>query len=435
MKAKIWKWTRWTGALLLCLVLVSAGQVPQQASAQMSMPGPRIGMVCTTGASPNPTFTLTAKDGYIVLPDANVVYMWGYSEGDNAFQHPGPVLCVNEGDTVTIVLKNTLSEDVSIVFPGQENVLADGAPVQPVFDGGGTLTSLAPVAAANGGSITYSFVASHPGTFLYESGTNPAIQVQMGLFGALIVRPAMGPNFVYNRADSEFDPNEEFLMLLSEIDPLMHQAVERGEPFNMDDYLPRYWMMNGRGFPDTVADNFASWLPSQPYGALARIYPNSATHTVPSVTRYLSVGTEPYPIHPHGGNARFIGCDGRPLEGPAGEDLSYEKFTINVGPGQTYEGLFYWWDVEGWDPVTNPIPVPVPQDQNLVLGMFYSGSPYLGLSQAPPPNVMTVNLCGEYYHISHNHALHKVTSWGGIVMTGQVTYARIDPPLPNYCPY
>ena len=48
------------------------------------------------------------------------------------------------------------------------------------------------MAAANGGTVTYSFVADHPGTFLYESGTDPDIQVRMGLFGALIVRPASG---------------------------------------------------------------------------------------------------------------------------------------------------------------------------------------------------------------------------------------------------
>ena len=109
---------------------------------------------------------------------------------DDPFQHPSPVLCVNEGDTVTIVLHNTLPEDVSIIFPGQENVLANGEPSQPQFDGGGDLTSLAPVAAANGGSMTYSFVASKPGTYLYESGTDPTVkQVNMGLFGAL-GRPA-----------------------------------------------------------------------------------------------------------------------------------------------------------------------------------------------------------------------------------------------------
>ena len=52
------------------------------------------------------------------------------------------------------------------------------------------MTSLTDTAAADGGTVTYSFVATNPGTFLYESGTNPEKQVRMGLFGALIVRPA-----------------------------------------------------------------------------------------------------------------------------------------------------------------------------------------------------------------------------------------------------
>ena len=98
----------------------------------------------------------------------------------------------------------------------------------------------------------------------------------MGLFGALIVRPTMGADHVYNRADSQFTPSEDFLALLSEIDPYQHQAVESNKVFNMNNYRARYWMINGRGFPDSIADNYATWLPSQPYGALARIYPYDA---------------------------------------------------------------------------------------------------------------------------------------------------------------
>ena len=39
-------------------------------------------------------------------------------------------------------------------------------------------------------SVTYSFTAEHAGTYLYESGSDPQLQVQMGLFGAIVVRPA-----------------------------------------------------------------------------------------------------------------------------------------------------------------------------------------------------------------------------------------------------
>lgn len=402
---------------------------------------PRIGIVCTTGTSPNPTFTLTTQTGYITLPDGNTMYMWGYSEGSQPFQHPGPVLCVNEGDTVTVILQNAnLPEAASIMFPGQENVLANGAPVQPQFDGGGALTSLTNTAPP-GGSVTYSFVATHPGTFLYESGTNAQKQVNMGLFGALIVRPALGVNFMYNRADSQFTPEEEFMVLLSEIDPYQHQAVENGKTFNMNNYHPRYWLINGRGFPDSVADNYASWLPDQPYGALARVHPFNNTlptgdpnyHPYPGAIRYLNVGTEDFPFHPHGNNGLVIGRDGRPLEGSAGQDLSFEKFAINIGPGQTWDVIFKWYDAEAYS-TSNPVPVTVPSLSNAaVIGMFYSGSPYLGTIGTFPPGFSNLNQCGEYYIISHNHALYQITSWG-VTMTGPITYMRVDPPLPNNCP-
>ena len=52
--------------------------------------------------------------------------MYGYKLAGTPFQHPGPVLCVHEGHTVTITLTNTLPRDMSMIFPGQHNVLADG---------------------------------------------------------------------------------------------------------------------------------------------------------------------------------------------------------------------------------------------------------------------------------------------------------------------
>ncbi|HYZ30110.1 MAG TPA: multicopper oxidase domain-containing protein, partial [Thermoleophilaceae bacterium] len=119
------------------------------------------GIVCTTG----PSFDLVAKPGYIETPDGNSVYMWGFANNaaGGAFQMPGPNLCVNAGDTVMVHLRNALTgpsaEPVSIVFPGQSGVSATGG-------GAGLFTREAPV----GGDVTYTFTASEPGTYLYESG-------------------------------------------------------------------------------------------------------------------------------------------------------------------------------------------------------------------------------------------------------------------------
>lgn len=398
-------------------------------AAAQSLAVPPNGIVCTTSA--DDSFALTATDGYISLPDGNSVYMWSFASGTGPFQHPGPVLCVDQGDTVTITLSNTLAQPVSLIFPGQSDVLANGVPSQPQFSGA-TLTSLAP-AAPTGGSVTYQFVASEPGTYLYESGTNPGVQVQMGLFGAIVVRPAGHPDWVYADASTAFDPAHEYLMLLSEIDPYLHMALERGQSYDMGQYRPRYFLINGRSFPDTIAPNGAAWLPDQPYGALAHIYPyDPVTNPLPALVRYVGVGSADFPFHPHGNHSRVVGRDGRPLRGDGGEDLSYEKFSLPIGPGQTWDVTFSWHDAENFSP-SNPIPVTVPNQQNLFAGAYWSGSPYLGGTGTLPVGGEGYNQCGEYYHVAHNHALTQITSWG-LTMSGMMTYTRIDPPEPNSCP-
>lgn len=426
-------------ALLLALALVASSLAGDANTATAVHEWPATGVICTENETS--TFTLTTREGYITIPDGNAVYMWGFSEGNNPFQHPGPVLCVTQGDAVTIVLHNTLPEDVSIIFPGQENVFADGTLSQPVFDGD-EMISLAPPAAAGGGSVTYSFEANKPGTYLYESGTDPARQVNMGLFGALIVRPnqdGFGPEYAYNHESTRFKPETEYVLIMSEIDPLLHVAVEEGLPYNMNNYTPRYWLFNGRSFPDTVGPNGASWLPNQPYGSLTHIHPfndvdvgTDAYNPYPALIRYLSVGTESYPHHPHGNHGRVIARDGNLLVGPSDEDLSYEKFTVNIGSGQTWDVTFLWEDVEEYHPTENPIPVTIPQLQNLTFGTFYSGSPYLGNTDILPVGMQALNQCGEYYHIAHNHSLQQITAWG-VVLSGHITFTRIDPPLPNEC--
>lgn len=440
MHTSITKWLRLALALVLGLLALSP-MAPSQ-SAQAQAPGPATGIVCTTG----PSFSLTAQAGYIQMSDMNSVYMWSYGVTGGSFQYPGPVLCVNEGDTVTITLTNNLpySQPTSLVFPGQEDVMANGAPSQPEFNGpGGSLSSLTATAPADG-SATYSFVASRPGTFIYESGTDTKTQVPMGLASVLIVRPSMGANFLYNRTSDQFTPEEEFMAFLSEVDPYQHAAWGRGlgqgKNFNLNNYRARYWLINGRGFPDDMADNYASWLPYQPYGALARIHPfnddpgaGEAYHPYPAVERFVNVGTEEYPFHPHGQNGQVVGRDGYPLAGPGGEDMAFENFLVNLGPGQTWDVLFAWHDAEAYDPVTNPVDVTVPDLVNMTIGMFYSGSPYLGVQETMPPGTSTLNQCGEYYIISHNHALFQLDAFGQ-TLAGPITYLRIDPPLPNNCP-
>jgi len=404
--------------LLVCAALVLALLPPSAAPATPSNP---TGIVCTDG----PAFDLEADTGHVYTPDGNSIFMWGFKPFGGSFQVPGPVLCVDQGDEVSVKLTNTLAENVSIVFPGQEGVTA--ALADP-----GVAGLFTAEAAASGGTVTYEFTANEPGTYLYESGTNPGKQVQMGLYGALIVRPTMGANFAYNDGSTQFNPAEEYLIILNEVDPDLHRAVELGKPYDPTKFHPTYWHVNGRSFPDTISDNSVSWLPSQPYGALVQVEPyNGLTNPDPALIRYANAGMVNHPFHPHGNHLRVVARDGRLLQGPSGEDTSFENFTRTIGSGQTYDLVFRWTTVDPWiDPGGDPVPVQIPGLQNLVFkddATFYSGDPELGEQDELPVGVTSFNECGEFYFPWHSHALFEFTNFDE-GFGGMSTMLRVDPP-------
>jgi FtsP/CotA-like multicopper oxidase with cupredoxin domain len=141
------------------------------------------------------TFDLVARQDYISSPDGDSILMWGYANGGNPMQYPGPTLIVQQGETITINLTNELpaahGQNVSIVFPGQV-----------VTASGGVAGALTNEVEPGGAAVTYTFEATHPGTFMYKSGTRPDLQVEMGLVGAIVVRSAM-PSVVDPRPYTE----------------------------------------------------------------------------------------------------------------------------------------------------------------------------------------------------------------------------------------
>src|SRR6516165_1482323 len=145
-----------------------------------------------------PAFKLTAQQAYLNQPDGEAVYSWGYGcngappgfaptiTGQNCqtMEVRVPTLIVTEGAPGTVQLTNNLptaAGNTSILFPGF-NVTATGR-----------VTGLLTCEAAPGGSVTYTFTASAPGTHPYYSGTQGDLQIEMGLYGAIIVLPATIP--------------------------------------------------------------------------------------------------------------------------------------------------------------------------------------------------------------------------------------------------
>ncbi|MDT4892314.1 MAG: hypothetical protein QOE97_1349 [Pseudonocardiales bacterium] len=179
---------------------------------------------------------LCAKPGTATLTGAVTTPIWGFgvptTPGNCATATaslPGPQLVVNEGDTVTINVTNALpaAHTVSFEIPGID------------FAAGSS-------DAAVGATVTRTFTASSPGTYLYQSGGDAGRQEAMGLSGALIVRSATA-NQAYDTATTAY--NVEAVLVLSAVDLNFNASPDA---FDMHGYLPTYWLINGKSYPDTA---------------------------------------------------------------------------------------------------------------------------------------------------------------------------------------
>ena len=152
------------------------------------------------------------------------------------------------------------------------------------------------------------------------------VQVEMGLIGAIIVRPTGFNKAVktswkaYATADTAFD--QEFLFLLSDMDPDIHDEVQsqrlaytgNGNPvFNpavdTTAHNANYWFINGRTSPDTMMVPFSKYLPTQPYDGSPMLHPGQTL-----LMRVVGAGRDAHPFHHHANFARNIARNGRLLQ-------------------------------------------------------------------------------------------------------------------------
>lgn len=386
-------------------------------------------------------FELAARADYVSLPDGASIYSWGYTTGSR-MQLPGPTLIVTAGSTVTVRLTNVLpaaAGNVSIAFPGHQVTSTTGGVPGPLAQ-----------EAESGGSVTYTFIAGEPGTYQYHSATRPDLQVEMGLYGALIVEPvtpAAGcAASAYDHPGTCFD--HDYLFLLSEIDLDVHRAAERQAsgpgPIDVGDgpYSPEYWLINGRAAPDTMAAAGTDLLPTQPYDCMPRMHPGDRL-----LLRVVGAGRELHPFHTHGNHSRVLAEDGRLLVSAtdptqlAGPSL----FTIPSVPGGTVDAIFEWtgedlgWDIYGHlpgDPTEDnewlpdhgkPLPVTLPEDGVLTFGGMYSGSPFLGLLGQLPPGQGGLNPDAGFAHMWHSHTEREMVN-NDVFPGGMMTMLIVEAP-------
>jgi hypothetical protein len=448
-------------------------------------------------SSQSATFDLTASADLISQPDGANIYSWGYGCTANSaevprvwtgsgpapvcpvMQLPGPTLIVNEGDAVTVNLKNSLppaAGNTSIVFSGFQ-----------VTATGGSRGLLTQEAATGGGTVTYRFTATKPGTYAYYSGTQGDLQIEMGLYGVVIVVPngsavtatcAKGSSSLaataYDHNDTCYD--REYLFQFSEMNSVVHdQALAQvqacpaptatnpcpqisvsAEPFH-----PNYYLINGRSMPDLMDASYSPAYPRQPYNGNPQMHPGEKV-----LMRVVGQGRWQHPFHFHGNHARVLARDGNlilantgnvaatattPLAGPL-------LFTIATVSGQSVDAIFNWDvynhtaadkvkctpDANGFHSVTTdknygewcadhnkPIPVTPPDPQIVANGQWYGGTPYIGLNgfipTNLPPGTLNQNPGAGYAYMWHSHNEREITT-NDVFPGGMMMMLIIDPP-------
>ena len=270
-------------------------------------------------------FQFYVRDNTLTMPDGQKIWIFGYTNSpDGNAQVPGPLLIVNQGDTVNVTLNNIHDPTIT-----ENNPTGDGHTIHfhgldlPSQDDGDPMTAPGGHGVTQGSSYTYHFLASTAGTYWYHCHVQAAEHIQMGMYGALIIRPRGQPNRAYANTPA-FD--KEYTFVLSELDSNAHQVTynhiyQNSPVFNWTRYQPDYFLINGKAWPDTLkdpADNIVA----------------TVGQTV--LVRLINAGYMLHSMHSHGYHFTVIGTDGRALAQP------YEKDTLDIAPGETYEILFHF---------------------------------------------------------------------------------------------
>lgn len=189
------------------------------------------------------------------------VPMWGFaleaSFGATLGQLsvPGPRLVVPPGDTtLQVTVDNNLTVPISLVIPGltQTGMVPVRFPASdPNYpDRIRSLTYETP--AGNAAPVTYTWTGVTPGSYMYHSGTQQQVQVQMGLYGAVTKEEALGQ--AYPALSTVFD--KEVILFFSEVDVELHSAVATGnygpgKPVTSTiDYHSEFFLINGEPYPN-----------------------------------------------------------------------------------------------------------------------------------------------------------------------------------------
>jgi FtsP/CotA-like multicopper oxidase with cupredoxin domain len=390
------------------------------------------------------SYTLYATDGWVTMGDGNRLYAFGFNDTGvlGQIQLPAPLIWANVGDEVEITLVN-MGFKYRTDLEDPHTVHLHGIHSVPYHDGFPELSFAIPM----GDSFTYKFTAHHEGAYIYHCHVEAVEHVQMGMYGPLVIyggaqQKIFGRNYT-----------KEYIWLLSEMDSRWHKAMEPGADelpipeilqtsppvgyaewvrFN---YRPDYWLVNGMSFPDTLRSgpaelplltydpgdpNFVAGIQNgifvangQPaHAGLEQSAMVDAVPDEPLLVRVINMGFQSHPLHLHGQHYEIVGSDARPMPhlqttGRRGGTERFEKFTINIGSGETYDTIVNF------------------DSENLCMSQAHVPEPEM--SPFPSETGPLYDPAGPYFYAAHCHDDNHVTNQG-VYPGGMVAPVKVARP-------
>jgi FtsP/CotA-like multicopper oxidase with cupredoxin domain len=299
---------------------------------------------------------------------------------------PAPMIAIDEGDELFLTLTNVgqimrpdLFEQHTVHFHGYANASAfyDGVPD-------------ASIAINIGGSFTYYYLAPEAGTYMWHCHISPPEHLQMGMVGQIYVRPKQnqvaatdklraalknanqlaatsgtgescndilcagqtplpkvntgatgdGKKYAYNDGDGTTAYDVEYPIQMHGFDPNFHFVGMTFNPESFVDNKDKYFLLNGRSYPDTIhagplSTQASDGTPhfSQPLPALINIPAGGKAllrFSDLNVTEFHTLASLGIPMHVVGINARLL----RDLDG---NNMDYYTNSITLGGGESID--------------------------------------------------------------------------------------------------
>ena len=301
---------------------------------------------------------------------------------------PAPLMAIDEDDEFFLTLTNVgmimrpdLFEQHTIHFHGYPNASShyDGVPD-------------ASVAVNIGGSMTYYYLAPDAGTYFWHCHITPPEHLQMGMVGQLYVRPRQnrvpaggdlyaslvkqqtdprtasactsdilcstplppaptgathGNNksgaptlYAYNDGDGSTAYDVEYPLQIHGFDPNFHFVGMTFNPEGFADMKDKYFLLNGRSYPDTVqpgtmqtASSDGTPHDSQPLPSIINIPVGGKALLRISdldVSEFQTLASIGIPL-------KVIGLNARLLRDEAGNNMYYTTNSVTLGGGESVD--------------------------------------------------------------------------------------------------